>query len=68
MARQAIKSYAIHPAHTNDLHAIDRARSNRLKIVSVCGGYKPEGHLIMLIVTTQPLKTYIYSNQNKYQR
>ena len=40
MARQAIKSYAIDPAHTNDSHAIDRARSNRLRIVSVCGGYK----------------------------
>ena len=40
MARQAIKSYAIDTAHTNDSHAIDRARSNRLLIVSVCGGYK----------------------------
>ena len=39
MARQAIKSYAIDPAHTNDSHAIDRAQSNRLRIVSVCGGY-----------------------------
>ena len=39
MAQQAIKSYAIDPAHTNDSHAIDRARSNRLRIVSVCGGY-----------------------------
>ena len=37
--RQAMKSYAIDPAHTNDSHAIDRARSNRLRIVSVCGGY-----------------------------
>ena len=33
MARQAIKSYAIDPAHTNDSHAIDRARKNRLRIV-----------------------------------
>ena len=39
MARQAIKSYAIDPAHTYDSHVIDRARSNRLRIVSVCGGY-----------------------------
>ena len=35
MARQAIKSNAIDPAHTNDSHAIDRAWSNRLQIVSV---------------------------------
>ena len=35
MAWQAIKSYAIDPAHTNDSHAIDRAWSNRLQIVSV---------------------------------
>ena len=39
MTRQAIKSYAIDPAHTTDSHAIDRARSNRLRIVSVCDGY-----------------------------
>ena len=39
MARQAIKSYAIDPAHTNDSHAIDRAQSDRLRIVSVCSGY-----------------------------
>ena len=30
MARQAIKSYAIDPAHTNDSHAIERARSKSL--------------------------------------
>ena len=40
MARQVIKSYAIDPAHTNDSHAIDQARSNGLRIVSVCDGYK----------------------------
>ena len=39
MVRQAIKSYAIDTAHTNDSHAIDQARSNRLRIVNVCGGY-----------------------------
>ena len=27
MAQQAIKSYAIDPAHTNYSHAIDRAKS-----------------------------------------
>ena len=40
MAWQAIKWYVIDPAHTNDSHAIDRAGLNRLRIVSVCGGYK----------------------------
>ena len=33
MARQAIKSYAIDPAHTNDSHAIDRARHIILKVI-----------------------------------
>ena len=40
IARQAMKSYAIDLAHTNDSHAIDRARSYRLEIICVCGRYK----------------------------
>ena len=40
MTRQAIKSYVIDPALTNDSHTIDRVQSNRpinrMRIISVC--------------------------------
>ena len=58
MARQAIQLYAIDPAHINDSQAIDRAPSNRLRIVSVCGGHYHRSVFTYDVVNAKMVHTF----------